>query len=138
MKWLIEFLKWKIAGRELEQLHRLKADMMEYRSWLNEFPEIAAVLDNLAVRHGFHRGLVFDNCQHKGVAELRKVLRVMVDLRHRGHDHCLRRQKHRNEQLLNVLRYYRDHCTGAEPSLSVFQRMVDEALSEKKGASDDF
>ena len=35
-----------------------------------------------------------------------------------------------NEQLaLKALRYYRDECTGAEPSISVFHQMLEEALS---------
>lgn len=33
-----------------------------------------------------------------------------------------------NAQLREVLEYYRDECTGHEPSLSVFQLKVDEAL----------
>jgi phosphopentomutase len=34
-----------------------------------------------------------------------------------------------NKQLRDVLYYWREECTGYEPSISVFERKVDEALS---------
>jgi hypothetical protein len=39
-----------------------------------------------------------------------------------------RAQAARIAELEAVLRYYRDECPGYEPSVSVFQRMLDEVL----------
>ena len=35
--------------------------------------------------------------------------------------------------LLEALLYYRNNCTGAEPSLSVFHRMLDGAIAKATG-----
>ena len=32
-----------------------------------------------------------------------------------------------------ALKYYRDYCSGAEPSISAFHRMLDEALAKADG-----
>lgn len=36
------------------------------------------------------------------------------------------------DKAIEALRYYRDECSGAEPSLSVFHRMLDEALADSQ------
>lgn len=36
-------------------------------------------------------------------------------------------------QLLNALLYYRDHCTGCEPSISLFHRLLEQALEGLPG-----
>lgn len=41
----------------------------------------------------------------------------------------LEKQQPVNERLVEALLYWRDECRGAEPSLSVFARMADEALA---------
>lgn len=41
-------------------------------------------------------------------------------------DYCVTARKMKQAQ--DALRYWRDNCSGAEPSISVFNRMVDESL----------
>lgn len=38
------------------------------------------------------------------------------------------------DKLAQALRYYRDECSGAEPSLSVFEDLLDQALAEYDSA----
>jgi len=40
--------------------------------------------------------------------------------------------EHRNAELVKCLTYWRDQCSGAEPSISVFERMVYKALAAQK------
>ena len=44
---MITWLKWRIAGDELAELHRWRVHHDMYRRWLAEFGDIAMVLDNL-------------------------------------------------------------------------------------------
>lgn len=44
---MLNWLKWKLCGKELEELHRYRIKVQEYRQWLGEFHEIALTLDNL-------------------------------------------------------------------------------------------
>jgi hypothetical protein len=41
----------------------------------------------------------------------------------------LEQVQEQRDNLLSVLIYWRDECTGAEPSISVFERMMDLAIS---------
>lgn len=43
MKWL----KWLIAGKELQELYRWRVKWQEYRRWLAEFEEVGITLDNM-------------------------------------------------------------------------------------------
>ena len=47
MSIFINWLKWKIAGKELEELHRWRCKTDEYWRWLAEFYPIALTLENL-------------------------------------------------------------------------------------------
>ncbi|MBN9410869.1 MAG: hypothetical protein J0H69_17125 [Burkholderiales bacterium] len=40
-------------------------------------------------------------------------------------------------ELLEALLYYRDECSGEEPSISVFQQMLERAISRATGDSDE-
>jgi hypothetical protein len=42
-----EFLKWRVAGNELDELLRYKMLIDDYRRWLCEFPEVRIVINNL-------------------------------------------------------------------------------------------
>lgn len=44
---MLNWIKWKLCGKELEELHRYRIKVQEYRQWLGEFREIALTLDNL-------------------------------------------------------------------------------------------
>lgn len=44
---MINWLKWLIAGKELQELYRWRVKWQEYRRWLAEFEEVGAALDNL-------------------------------------------------------------------------------------------
>lgn len=47
MKRFIEWLKWCVAGREMEELHRWRTYWEESRRWLAEFPDAANALEHL-------------------------------------------------------------------------------------------
>lgn len=44
---MFTWLKWKIAGKELLELHRWRVKWQEYRRWLAEFEEVGITLDNM-------------------------------------------------------------------------------------------
>ena len=44
---MFTWLKWKIAGQELQELYRWRVKWQEYRRWLAEFEEVGITLDNL-------------------------------------------------------------------------------------------
>lgn len=44
---MLEWLKWKIAGREMAELERWRVQWHETRRWLGEFPDAASALDQL-------------------------------------------------------------------------------------------
>lgn len=46
---MINWLKWKLCGKELEELHRYRIKIQEYHQWLCEFPEIKITLENLQI-----------------------------------------------------------------------------------------
>lgn len=53
IKWIVNELKYLIAGKELEKLDSYKILTMQYRQWLAEFPDVVSALDNLQVAvHG--------------------------------------------------------------------------------------
>lgn len=82
MKWLINFLKWQFAGKELSRLYRLETDMRECRRWLSGFEDVAMTLDNIASRNGVKGG--FNVVRPIPVDKLRELLRVKPD----WHDHA--------------------------------------------------
>jgi hypothetical protein len=49
---------------------------------------------------------------------------------HKSHRELGEEAANRIDELEAVLRYYRDECSGYEPSISVFQRWLDEVLSK--------
>lgn len=68
---------------------------------------------------------VYDNAGH--LERLGALARENEDLKRRLAE--LEKQQPVNERLVEALLYWRDACRGAEPSLSVFARMADEALA---------
>lgn len=68
---------------------------------------------------------VYDNAGH--LERLGALARENEDLKRRLAE--LEKQQPVNERLVEALLYWRDECRGAEPSLSVFARMADEALA---------
>lgn len=68
---------------------------------------------------------VYDNAGH--LERLGALARENEDLKRRLAE--LEKQQPVNARLVEALRYWRDGCSGAEPSLSVFARMVDGALA---------
>ena len=76
MKWIIRKLKWMLAGRELQQLHALKADLMLYRRWLSEFDDVSLMLDVLAIHHGLPSG-GFDDVSNRDISALREEMRKL-------------------------------------------------------------
>lgn len=68
---------------------------------------------------------VYDNAGH--LERLGALARENEDLKRRLAE--LEKQQPVNERLVEALLYWRDECSGAEPSLSVFARMADEALA---------
>lgn len=73
MSWLTERIAWAVAGDELELLHALKSDLLLYRRWLGEFPEIAMLLDNIAANYGLSG---FDEVTYLDVSSLREKMRA--------------------------------------------------------------
>lgn len=47
MSHLIEWLKWRVAPKEMEELERWRAQWHEHRRWFAEFPVTAVALDHL-------------------------------------------------------------------------------------------
>lgn len=68
---------------------------------------------------------VYDNAGH--LERLGALARENEDLKRRLAE--LEKQQPVNARLVEALLYWRDECRGAEPSLSVFARMADEALA---------
>ncbi len=64
-----------------------------------------------------------------GRAKDEVLARENEDLKRRLAELEKQQQQPVNERLVEALLYWRDECRGAEPSLSVFARMVDEALA---------
>jgi len=73
MNWFINWLKWKIASKELARLSQLETDLREHRRWLSMFADIAMTLDNLAARNGISGG--FNEVRHLSTIEFRELLR---------------------------------------------------------------
>lgn len=46
-KWLMNWLKWKIAHAEMAELERWQVQWWQHRRWFAEFKEVGVVLDNL-------------------------------------------------------------------------------------------
>ena len=44
---MLNWLKWKIAPKEMAELERWHAYWHQHRQWFAEFPDVSAVLDNL-------------------------------------------------------------------------------------------
>ena len=44
---MLNWLKWKIASKELAELERWRVQWYQHRRWFAEFKDAAAVLDNL-------------------------------------------------------------------------------------------
>lgn len=44
---MLNWLKWKIASKEMAELERWRVYWHQHRQWFAEFPEVAAALDNL-------------------------------------------------------------------------------------------
>lgn len=44
---MINWLKWLVAGKEMQELYRWRVKWQEYRRWLAEFDEVGVTLDNL-------------------------------------------------------------------------------------------
>lgn len=44
-KWILQHLKWWIAGKELEELHRWRTFCSQADRWLAEFPNVVTALD---------------------------------------------------------------------------------------------
>lgn len=76
MSWLTNKLAQAVAGKELEQLHRIKTDLQMYRRWLAEFPEIALLLDTIAANHSLPGCYDQVNCQD--VMRLREQMRGLA------------------------------------------------------------
>ncbi|WP_428719111.1 hypothetical protein [Undibacterium curvum] len=76
MNWLKNKLKWAIAGKELNQLQRLKTDLQTYRQWLAEFPELAFALDHLAKMNSIST-ITFDDVDGMDISKLREHLRKL-------------------------------------------------------------
>ena len=44
---MLEWLKWKIAGREMAELERWRVEWHQARRWIGEFPDARDALDRL-------------------------------------------------------------------------------------------
>ena len=55
---MLEWLKWKIAGREMAELERWRVQWHDTRRWLAEFRDAADALDHL--RHEVKGVRLFD------------------------------------------------------------------------------
>lgn len=44
---MLNWIKWKIAPKEMEELERWQVYWRQQRQWLSEFPDVATSLDNL-------------------------------------------------------------------------------------------
>lgn len=44
---MLNWLKWKIASKEMAELERWHIQWDQHRRWLAEFPNVVAALDNL-------------------------------------------------------------------------------------------
>lgn len=70
----------------------------------------------------------------KKIAELEEALRLRDELTANESKQFIELQAHVN-RLKRVLYYYREECTGFEPSISVFNLMLDEALASTPAQS---
>ena len=80
------------------------------------YPALPEPVDQLAQADGFN---VIGTADVSTAGQMRAYAAQAVAAQPPGNEH----------KALAALRYYRDECTGYEPSLSVFEKMVDEALS---------
>ena len=46
-RWLMRWLAWRVARKEMEELTRWRVQWQEYRRWLAEFEEVSLSLDNM-------------------------------------------------------------------------------------------
>lgn len=44
---MLNWLKWKIAPKEMAELERWRVYWHQHRQWFAEFPDVSAALDNL-------------------------------------------------------------------------------------------
>ena len=47
---MLNWLKWKLAPKEMAELERWSVQWEEHRRWFAEFPEVALVLDTFKYR----------------------------------------------------------------------------------------
>ena len=57
-RFLLDWLRWKLCGRELEAYERLRVDLRTTRQWCGEMKPVADTLDWIAQRNGLNRGNV--------------------------------------------------------------------------------
>ncbi|MFZ6755794.1 hypothetical protein ACO0K9_01125 [Undibacterium sp. Ji50W] len=55
-KWILHHLKWWIAGKELEELHRWRTFCSQADRWLAEFPNVVTALDYVRTEANGTRG----------------------------------------------------------------------------------
>lgn len=101
---LVEWLKWRVAPKEMEELERWRIQWEEHRRWFAEFPIAAVTLDRLKAKAdgepvtSIHT--VRDSCRSADVEQVRQITL------HR--DHILRV----NDKLRAELRHIKDHIQG--------------------------
>ena len=74
MKWILNFLKWKLAAKELTRLYRLESDLRQCRQWLASFDDIALTLDCIASRNDVKGG--FDDIRPLAIEDIRLRLQL--------------------------------------------------------------
>ena len=58
---ILNWLRWKLCGRELEAYERLRIDLQTTRQWCSEFDEVGDTLDWIASRNGLNKSGVSYN-----------------------------------------------------------------------------
>jgi hypothetical protein len=84
--------------------------------WVAADVDGAGWVDIYTLDEDGYRSLPFAACKHFDVEANAQLIAAAPDM-------------------LAALLYYRDECSGAEPSLSVFQRMLDEAIAKATGSA---
>ena len=73
---LVEWVKWRVAPREMEELERWRIQWEEHRRWFAEFPIAAVTLDHLKAKverepvTSIH--VVRDSCRSADVKQVRQ------------------------------------------------------------------
>lgn len=77
--WFRHWLKWFVAPKEMEELHRWRIEWNEHRRWLSEFPEVGETLDRMWLEVTGKPDMCSKRSERELIYDFRERLREMKE-----------------------------------------------------------